>query len=257
MKRVLTALLLLPVIVAVILWANYWVFMAVLVTIALLCFYEYGGLVEQHSIAKPGIFAYAAGLAILFAPRVDLVFVVIATLVTLALALRFNDMSDCLPWAGAVLLGLGYVFGCWRFAYELRRISPWWLLFAVALNWAGDIAAYYVGRAIGRHRLAPVVSPKKSWEGAIASVLASVGFAALYLPRALPATPLWAGLVMGAAGNIAGQFGDLCESALKRGAGVKDSGMLLPGHGGWLDRVDSSLFSMPVVYLLLLWMTYG
>ncbi|HZU24092.1 MAG TPA: phosphatidate cytidylyltransferase [Bryobacteraceae bacterium] len=254
MKRVVTALVLLPFIVWVILWANYWVFVAVLATLALLCFYEYEGIVDQHAVAKPGPFAYAVGIAVLFAPRIELIFVVVVALLTLALALRFNDMSDCLPWAGALLLGLAYVFGCWHFALELRTLNPWWLLFAVALNWAGDIAAYYVGRAIGRHRLAPVVSPKKSWEGAIASVLASLAFAALFIPRALPSVPLWAGLVAGGAGNIAGQFGDLCESALKRGAGLKDSGTLLPGHGGWLDRVDSTLFAMPVVYALATWL---
>jgi len=254
MTRVATALVLLPLIVAVILWTNSWVFLGVLVTLALLTFHEYSGIVAEHNIAAPGIFACVAGLAILLLPRVDLIFIVLVALFTLALAMRFSDMSDCLPWAGAVLVGLAYIFGCWRFALELRKISPWWLLFAVALNWTGDIAAYYVGRSIGRHRLAHIVSPNKSWEGAIASVLASVAFAAIYIPRALPAVPFGAALGIGAAGNIAGQFGDLCESALKRGAGLKDSGRLLPGHGGWLDRVDSTLFAMPVVYALVIWL---
>lgn len=254
MKRVATALVLLPVIVAVILWANQWLFLAVLVTLALLTFHEYSGIVTEHAIAEPGPFAYVAGLAILLLPRVDLLFIVVVALFTLALAMRFGDLSDCLPWAGAVLLGLIYIFGCWRFAWELRRVNPWWLLFAVALNWAGDMAAYYVGRSLGRHPLARVVSPKKSWEGAIASVAASVGFAALYVPRALPSFPLPAALAIAAVSNIAGQFGDLCESALKRGAAMKDSGTLLPGHGGWLDRVDSSLFAMPVVYALVTWL---
>jgi phosphatidate cytidylyltransferase len=253
MERVATALVLIPLIVAVIVWANIWLFLAVLLTLALLTFYEYSGIVEGHSIAAPGVFAYVAGVAILLLPRVDLIFIVVIALFTLALAMRFNDMSDCLPWAGAVLLGLAYIFGCWRFAWELRKVNPWWLLFAVAINWAGDIAAYYVGRSIGRHPLARVVSPKKSWEGAIASVAASIVFAAVYAPRLLPAFPFWPALAIAAAGNIAGQFGDLCESALKRGAGMKDSGTLLPGHGGWLDRVDSTLFALPVVYALVSW----
>jgi len=255
MKRVITALILVPLIVYVVLWANSWIFFAVLVALALLTFHEYSGMVGEHSIAAPGVFGYAAGLALIFLPQVDLIYIVVVALLTLALAMRFADMTDALPWAGAVLLGLGWIFGCWRFALELRRLNPAWLLFAVALNWAGDIAAYYVGRAIGRHRLAPVVSPKKTWEGAAASTLASLGFAALYVPRMIPGFSLSWAIAAAAAGNIAGQFGDLCESALKRGAGLKDSGTLLPGHGGWLDRVDSSLFAMPVVYLVVRWVS--
>jgi phosphatidate cytidylyltransferase len=103
---------------------------------------------------------------------------------------------------------------------------------------------------MGRHKLAPHVSPAKSWEGAIGSLAASLVYGALYLPRWVPTVPLAAGLGLTAIANLAGQFGDLCESALKRGADIKDSGGLLPGHGGWLDRLDSSLFALPVVYFL-------
>jgi phosphatidate cytidylyltransferase len=150
------------------------------------------------------------------------------------------------------MLGVAYVFGCWRFAIELHVISPFWLLFAVSLNWVGDTAAYLVGRRFGRHRLAPAASPNKSWEGSVASVLASVGYAALYFRWVYPhcGVPYLAVLGIAAVANMAGQMGDLAESALKRGAGLKDSGTLLPGHGGWLDRVDSTLFALPTVYLL-------
>jgi phosphatidate cytidylyltransferase len=111
------------------------------------------------------------------------------------------------------------------------------------------MAAYFVGRAIGKHRLAPIVSPKKSWEGAVASVVISAGFGALYLPYFIPGTGTLEAILVAAAANIAGQLGDLGESAMKRGAGVKDSGTMLPGHGGWLDRVDSTLFALPMVFL--------
>jgi phosphatidate cytidylyltransferase len=143
-----------------------------------------------------------------------------------------------------------YVFGSLRSAVELRAINVYWLFFALSLNWAGDIAALYVGRLIGRHKLAPHVSPGKSWEGAIASTLASVIYAGIYFSFLMQKTPLAGALALTVAANIAGQLGDLCESAIKRGAGVKDSGNLLPGHGGWLDRVDSSLFALPVVYFV-------
>ena len=126
-----------------------------------------------------------------------------------------------------------------------------WLMFALLLSWAGDTAALYIGRAFGRHKLAPRLSPAKSWEGAAGSVAAGVLAGGVYSYYLLPGVPLRWVLALAAAGNVAGQVGDLCESALKRGAGVKDSGTLLPGHGGWLDRIDSSLFSVPVVYALL------
>ncbi|HWB98977.1 MAG TPA: phosphatidate cytidylyltransferase, partial [Bryobacteraceae bacterium] len=115
--------------------------------------------------------------------------------------------------------------------------------------WIGDAGAYYVGRRLGRHKLAPRISPGKSWEGAIASVAVSVLFGVFYLARFLPSVPAAAAIAISAVANIAGQLGDLAESAIKRGAGVKDSGTILPGHGGFLDRVDSTLFVLPVVYL--------
>jgi len=108
----------------------------------------------------------------------------------------------------------------------------------------------YAGKTWGRHKLAPVVSPNKTWEGAIASMLASTIGGALYAHYLLPMTALLIALAIAASGNLAGQFGDLAESALKRRAGVKDSGSSLPGHGGWLDRIDAALFAVPMVYLL-------
>jgi phosphatidate cytidylyltransferase len=119
------------------------------------------------------------------------------------------------------------------------------------LSWAGDIAALYIGRPFGKHKMAPRVSPAKSWEGAAGSVAGGMLVGGIYAHYLIPQAPLAEALALAAAGNIAGQLGDLCESALKRGAGVKDSGTLLPGHGGWLDRIDSSLFSVPTVYALL------
>jgi phosphatidate cytidylyltransferase len=138
----------------------------------------------------------------------------------------------------------------WRFAVDLRNASIHLLFFALAVNWVGDSMAYYVGRKFGRHKLAPVISPAKSWEGAAASIAGALVFGLLYLHFVLPQIPYFAVVVMSAVGNIAGQLGDLVESSLKRGAGMKDSGSILPGHGGALDRLDSSLFTLPVLYFL-------
>lgn len=250
MKRVLTALILIPVFCYVILWAPLWAFMAVVVLVALLCYREYADLVALHQIEKPGIFGLVAGVLLLFLPGKDFAFLVLIAILALALALRSRDMAEVLPAGAALLLGIVYVFGSLRCAIDLRGISQYWLFFALSLNWVGDIAALYVGRALGRHKLAPRVSPAKSWEGAAASTVASVVYGVLYFPRLLPSVPLVEALGLAAIANIAGQLGDLCESALKRGAGVKDSGTLLPGHGGWLDRVDSTLFALPVVYFI-------
>jgi phosphatidate cytidylyltransferase len=137
--------------------------------------------------------------------------------------------------------------------------GPSLLLFLLLVVWSGDIAALYIGRAFGRWTLAPRLSPNKTWEGSIASVGASVGIAALLVwvggmlnARAVeyvsyPGTYThWIGLAVLL--NIAAQVGDLVESAIKRGAGVKDSGRLLPGHGGVLDRIDALLLAAPVLW---------
>lgn len=250
MKRVLTALLLIPFFLWVVLRAPQWAFLATVAAVAAMCFHEYSGLAAGHGIARPGVAGYAAGFLILFWPGNYGPFFVLIAIVAMALALRAPDLSRSLPDAAALLLGVVYVFGSLRCAIELRSISPYWLLFALSLNWAGDIAALYVGRALGRHKLAPEVSPGKSWEGAVASAAASVIYGVFYFSWLLKTVPLAGALGLTVIANVAGQFGDLCESSMKRGAGVKDSGTLLPGHGGWLDRVDSSLFALPVVYIL-------
>jgi phosphatidate cytidylyltransferase len=250
MKRVLTALLLIPFFCYIMLWAPEWAFLSAVAVVAMLCFREYADLVSLHQIEKPGVYGYVAGLLLLFLPGKDFAFLVLVAILGMALALRSRELVEVLPASATLLLGVVYVFGTLRCGIDLHGISPYWLFFALSLNWAGDIAALYVGRWIGRHKMAPRVSPGKSWEGAAASVTASVLYGALYFPRLLPAVPLLEGLALAALANIAGQFGDLCESGLKRGAGVKDSGTLLPGHGGWLDRLDSSLFALPIIYFV-------
>ena len=116
--------------------------------------------------------------------------------------------------------------------------------------WIGDTGAYYVGRRFGKRKLAPIISPGKTWEGAIASAVTGTLLGLAYLPWAIPGLGLPAAGLLALAANCAGQVGDLAESALKRGAGVKDSGTLLPGHGGVLDRMDSTMFAVPVLYVL-------
>ncbi len=130
--------------------------------------------------------------------------------------------------------------------HAIPAIGPRLLLFALVLVWTGDTAAYFTGRAIGRNKLAPKLSPGKTWEGAAGNLLGSllIGWAfARWLQIGVSHM-----LIMAALGSVAGQVGDLLESAYKRSAGAKDSGALLPGHGGVLDRIDALLLAAPVVW---------
>jgi phosphatidate cytidylyltransferase len=247
MKRILTALVLVPFALYAIFWAPHWVFIAIVALMAVACYHEFAGIAAANGVQGPLWVGLGLGLAFLAEPGLVRLFPIVA----LTLALRLPDLSKGLGFSAALMLGVIYVFGAWRCAIDLHAVSPYWILYSLAINWAGDIAAFYVGRSIGKHKLSPRVSPGKSWEGAIGSIVGAVALG-LFAQRqlSLNVTPLeMAGLSIVC--NMAGQVGDLAESALKRGAGVKDSGTLLPGHGGFLDRLDSSLFTMPVVYYFL------
>ena len=128
----------------------------------------------------------------------------------------------------------------------LQLLDPWWLILLVAIVWLGDTAAYYVGKNLGRRKMAPIVSPNKTWEGAAASLVTAVVAAAAWCLLRLGAVDPTV-LAVAVATGVAAQMGDLTESLLKRGAGVKDSGKVLPGHGGMLDRMDALLFAAPVL----------
>ena len=252
MRRIATAALLLPPAGYVILFGPEWLLWLVISAVALANFYEYAGIVAAQGIENPGLLGYAAGLMLLFVRQWEWLFAVAMVLGVLVVAMRFADLAKSLPYAGALTVGVIYIFGAWRCGGELRAASPHWLFFALVLNWLGDTAAYYVGSRFGRHKLAPAVSPRKTVEGALASVVAAVAFGVTYLHYFLPSVGVVDAVILSVAANLAGQLGDLAESALKRGAGIKDSGNSLPGHGGWLDRLDSSLFAMPVVYIYVL-----
>jgi phosphatidate cytidylyltransferase len=248
MKRVATAAALIPVIVYVVIWAPEWFFFLILTVAALLSYREYDGIAAAYGFGNPGWIGYPAGLAVLFW-RSDLwLALVLLAILAATASMRAAHLAHTLPRAALLGFGVLYVFGCWRCAIPLREISPHWLMFALLVNWAGDAGAYYVGRAFGKHKLAPRVSPKKTVEGAAASVFFAILIAGGYLLINIRTLPWWHALAVAVLANIAGQLGDLAESAMKRGANIKDSGTLLPGHGGFLDRVDSTLFALPVVY---------
>ena len=251
MKRVLTSLILIPLVLYVVILGQPWMVFAAVTLAAMLCYREYCGIAAGYGVTRLGPVGFAAGLGVLALSEGSAIFLTVVALAGISLAMRSHDLAEVLPRASAMLLGVVYIFGTWKCAILLRDASPYWLLFALAINWAGDISAYYVGKNLGVHKLARQISPGKSWEGSIASMVVSIAFGVVYLHRSSPLMPPIQAIGLSALANAAGQLGDLAESALKRGAGVKDSGTLLPGHGGLLDRVDSALFTMPLVYVYL------
>jgi len=155
-------------------------------------------------------------------------------------------------------LGALYVGGLFGVLALIRNLGGFeegwrWVLVILGVNWLNDTGGYFAGRFLGRHKLFPRVSPKKTWEGSLGGVLAGVGW--LFVSRALYLDTLSVAdcVVLGILGGAVGQVGDLIESVIKRGFQVKDSGGILPGHGGILDRMDAVLLASPLVYFYALW----
>lgn len=179
---------------------------------------------------------------------VDVFFLFVMGACVLSIFTR-RPLVEALPAAGISASGFLLVAFPLSFAIRLHgagQYGPKLLLFALVLVWVGDTLAYFVGRGIGRIKLAPKLSPHKTWEGTAASLIGSL-LVAFAFAKWIPIETKHL-LGMAVVGNVAGQMGDLLESAYKRSAGVKDSGSLLPGHGGVLDRIDALILAVPVVW---------
>jgi phosphatidate cytidylyltransferase len=211
---------------------------------------------EQHAVGSGPAVDRILGLFSNSTPSAaDVLFVFLIGTALLTLATR-RPLVEALPAAGISSSGLLLVALPLTFAVRIHGISlvgKYLLLFTLVITWIGDTAAYFVGRAFGRHPLAPHLSPKKTWEGAAASFFGSVLVALAVAATHLVNVSMLHLIGIAAAGNVAGQAGDLLESAYKRSAGVKDSGSLLPGHGGVLDRIDALVLAIPVVWYYWLW----
>ncbi len=280
MKRVVTSLVLIPIALVLVFLAPrwQWVFTLAVAAIAALSGWEYMAL-SRRCGAKPPRIATMAALLALFAVNFEWPDLTPALFGILGLGLLvyctfFKPVDETIADASASIFCLLYT-GLTLIALPTLREQangPSLVAFLLCVVWAGDTAAYYAGRALGRHKMAPSLSPSKTWEGAIASVAGSVLVAAglvslatvmqepsnsailSWLERVFPSAVLaypdeiWYWLMLAAIINVAGQVGDLAESALKRSAGVKDSGDLVPGHGGVLDRIDALLLAAPVLW---------
>ncbi|MGC2185663.1 MAG: phosphatidate cytidylyltransferase [Terriglobales bacterium] len=293
LKRILTALVLIPIVLLLVLRAPVPVMSLIAALVALLAIQELLKISEAYKVTpmhwptyifvgvfflflavNPGrdtpllstsVFAGSAAFVAAIAPFVFLV-----------IAMRRADLSTGFPAAMTSALAFAYIalpLGC---LVQLRQQASgaFLLLYLLLLVWAGDIFAYFIGRSLGRHLMSPRISPRKTWEGALASMIASVGVGMLLYNYALPIStallnarliekkdglfalekaPVWPIILLSAAINIAAQLGDLVESLIKRGAGIKDSGTLLPGHGGMLDRIDALLFAAPLLWYYAAW----
>lgn len=253
LQRIATGALLIAGVLAVLFWAPAWLFFVALLPFGLLALWEYLELVARTGSAPPRWPVYAVAVALwavaLRSPGNLMPVVVGGCLLLFLSALgRRQPPAEILPASAAAVFALLYIGVPFAFVLDLyswhgRQV----VLYLFLLVWVGDTAAYLVGRAVGRHKLAPVLSPGKTVEGTAASLLATVGVGCWLLQKWFGVGAAHA-LLLPIIVNLAAQAGDLAESALKRSAGVKDSSHLLPGHGGVLDRVDSLLFAAPALW---------
>jgi phosphatidate cytidylyltransferase len=292
-KRIATAVVLIPIVLLLVLRAPVPVVAAVTAVVALLTVQEFLKLTESYGVSpldkptygvvvlffvllmfnagqqKPLLSTDIFGVAAAFSAA-------IATFIFLTIAMRRDNLATGYPAAAASAFGFAYIALPLAMLVQLRQqwAGAFLILYLLLVVWSGDIFAYFVGKAIGRHLMAPHISPKKTWEGAIASLIASmaIGGSLFYYSSQVSTTFLQLGLIQRRDGmfglekpalvpillltailNIAAQLGDLVESLIKRGAGVKDSGAILPGHGGMLDRIDALLFAAPVLWVWAAW----
>ncbi|MES1157707.1 MAG: phosphatidate cytidylyltransferase [Haliangium ochraceum] len=257
LSRLLTAAVAIPLLVALILWRQRLGFGGLLVVCSTL------GMVEFTAMMLPGLarieraIMVATGTALTIGlylrPELAMVWILGALIISATLVLlRPGEIARAGARLGIVALGMLYVSTLTAPLALLHRQlpdGPQWVLAALAATFLNDSGAYFAGRALGRHKLYPAISPAKSVEGAVGGLVVCVG--SLFLLRLFLFPALTAGdcLLVAIPASVLGPIGDLVESMLKRSAGVKDSGHIIPGHGGILDRLDALLFVGAWVYV--------
>jgi phosphatidate cytidylyltransferase len=288
LKRIATAVVLIPIVMLLVLRAPVPVLAVVAAAVALITVHEFLKLTESYGVQPLRVPTYIfVGLLFLLlaasaaeeTPQLSsLKFIfgaavasAIAPFVFLTVSMKRAQLSGAYPAAAASTFGFVYIALPMAMLVQLRQQvgGSFWVLYLLLVVWAGDIFAYFVGRSLGRHLMAPRISPKKTWEGAMASLAASLVIGSLLCSHALQISSfllrvglierrdglfglekleVWPVIALTVALNIVAQLGDLVESLIKRGAGVKDSGTILPGHGGMLDRIDALLFAVPILW---------
>jgi phosphatidate cytidylyltransferase len=274
MNRIITAAIALPVLIASIIYPPLkLLFVALAVAAIVVALYEFWFLSKRVGAKPDVVVGYAATAAMMvafFYNEPTLAVIIVPALVIAALVaemLRGVPFDKMILSVGSTVLGVLYVVMlgghliCVRMGFadappgypNSYSISTHLLSFFFLVLMGSDTGAYYTGRAFGKHKLAPNISPGKTWEGAVGGMLASLLMAALAHYWFFPELSLQAALPLAAVMNVLGVVGDLTESALKRGAKAKDAAQILPGHGGLLDRLDSLLFNAPLIYYFALY----
>jgi phosphatidate cytidylyltransferase len=279
--RILTAIVLIPIVVALVWWGPHYLLAGlagIVAIIALVEFFTLGNrvgqrayqkwtlvcvaglfyaqysqeFVETHAIGEGISLVRSAQSGVLSVEAILLIFVFGCAVIGLTTRRALHEVLPSISISSAGLLFVAIPFS---YLVRLNDIAPagrQLVLFTLCIIWAGDMLAYFVGRGFGRVPMAPALSPKKTWEGALGNILGSL-LVAVVFARWIQFDVVTLMVIAGVA-NIAGQAGDLIESAYKRAAAVKDSGKLLPGHGGVLDRIDSLILAAPVVWILYQWL---
>jgi len=273
MKRIATAFLLIPVVILVVFRGSAWLFAGALIVVSLLATHEYFNLLDAMGAKALRISGYVA-ILLSASPLGWIVSPVLFFVIAFEALLR-GPMEKAFLRGAATVFAVPYIL---MSLSSLARIREGYegiflVIFLFTVVWIGDAAAYYAGKAVGRNKMAPGISPGKTWEGASASIVAAVAAGTLLVHysrpiwmgasaarlidsflipnvRVFPEVPIWKFAVLAACVNVAAQIGDLFESLIKREANAKDSGTLLPGHGGVLDRVDALLFAAPTLWAM-------
>ncbi len=292
LKRIATAAVLIPIVLLLVLRAPVPIVAVVAAAVALITVHEFLKLTESYGVEPLRLptYIFVGPFFLLLAisasgetpPLSALKFLLTAGLacaispfIFLAITMSRAQMSGAYPAAAASAFAFAYIALPMAMLVQLRQqwAGAFWLLYLLLVVWAGDIFAYFVGKSMGRHLMAPRISPKKTWEGAAASLAASLLVGSLLFSHVRQISSfllslrlierrdglfrenfeLWPIILLTVGLNVAAQLGDLVESLIKRGAGVKDSGTILPGHGGMLDRIDALLFAAPVLWYYVAW----
>ncbi|MBC8200274.1 MAG: phosphatidate cytidylyltransferase [Desulfobacterales bacterium] len=262
-KRWITAIVALPLVILLICKGGSILFAIFICIVCMLALAEYFRIVfnirgksECSNSFSFQILAYVFGLMIILAAYINS-FDIIFGLIILNLILSglislsyFKTNPSVIELTARQVLGIIYIPLFLSCMVLIRNDADGiaWIFFLLVLVFAGDTGAFYVGRLFGRHKLCPAVSPGKTIEGAIGGLTATLGAGLIFMNYFLKSLPLWPGILFFLSIGVVGQVGDLFESELKRYSGVKDSGSILPGHGGILDRIDALLFAAPVAY---------
>ncbi|HEY0704301.1 MAG TPA: phosphatidate cytidylyltransferase [Candidatus Acidoferrales bacterium] len=279
--RIATAAVLIPIVVALVWWGPAALLAAIAAVVAIMALYEFfaigdkiglrafkkwtyfgaalifysqysEGLIETHSFTAGLSVIRNLTTGVLSLDAAFLVFIFGCVAIGLFTRRPLLEILPAIAISSAAILFIALPFSYILRINEMADVGKKLVLFTLVLTWAGDMLAYFVGKFMGRVKMAPALSPKKTWEGAAGNVVASI-LVALAFARWMQIETLTL-VAIAVAANIAGQAGDLIESAYKRGADIKDSGAILPGHGGMLDRIDSLILAAPVVWILYQWL---